>query len=104
MLKYNGRGGGGLKNSNTLHNVCFCTYCGSPHVGRVRKMHIVEQEKNRVESVVLFRLSLFSSSVITCKNKYTQTVQKCTLNLSNDITSIIHMHVSNIYLTRVLPD
>lgn len=69
MLEYHG-GEMTPNKRNTLQKLCFCTYRGSPHVGRVRKMHIVEQEKNRVESVVLFRLSLFSSSVITCKKKY----------------------------------
>lgn len=39
------------------------TYGSSPHVGRMRKVHIVEQEKDGVQSVVLLRLTFFPCPV-----------------------------------------
>lgn len=40
------------------------TYSGSPHVGRMREVHVVEQEKDGVQSVVLLRLTFFPCPVI----------------------------------------
>lgn len=40
------------------------TYSGSPHVGRMRKVHVVEQEKDGVQGVVLLRLAFLPCSEI----------------------------------------
>lgn len=37
------------------------TYSSSSHIGWMCKMHIVEQEQDRVQSIILFGLALFTS-------------------------------------------
>lgn len=45
---------------NGLH--FSCTYCSPSHIGWMWEMHIVEQEQDRVQSIILFRLALFTST------------------------------------------
>lgn len=45
------------------------TYCSSSDIGWMREMHIVEQEQDRVQGVVLFGLALFTSTTETSEKK-----------------------------------
>lgn len=51
---------GGRKVAQSGFHSSF-TYCSPPHVGRMWEMHIVEQEQDRVQGVILFRLTFFTS-------------------------------------------
>lgn len=45
------------------------TYCSSSHIGWMRQVHIVEQEQDRVQGIVLFGLPLFTSTKDQNKHK-----------------------------------